>query len=594
MGEKAIECVKTILSSIENKEFSKAIDLVLKNKDQYRDDIDFIKAQALLCINVEEYETAVELLKKARQLAPHDGQVYYYLSTAYEQIVGTVNKNVIVVDAENKNPVVLEDDLNLYRIRRDMEVLLKSDDDPYVSIVLVGYNNLDRLTKPAVESLLKYTEDIDYELILIDNGSSDGTLEYFKSIPFAKKTIYHITKNLGAFYGYKAAQDACTGRFTKGKYVVNSPNDVIFTKNWLRNMLICAESDEKIGVIVPKTDNCSNYQTVDLGYTDFIDMQKKAAEHNVSDPKKWEERMRVIPFLWVRRQEVLGLIKEDIAFIHNFADDDLSVQYRRAGYKLIVCGDVFIHHEGSSIVAENQDKYTADMEKGREIYRRKYFGIDAWDDICNYEVDLFSVLPIAVCQEKSKIKALGIDVRCGTPLLELKNKLKKNEIWEINLYGFTQNAKYWQDLSSICGAAVVCDRIEYIGEYFLQDDFDYILLGEYINEYEHWQQFLNDMVDKLAKNGMLAFKCKNLYDCYYFQTAATGDLPYKRWIDEIMEHLGKLACEIIKGVSLTYGIESNEKDRLYKHASTLVGGENAKIVLNDLFVAEYVVVVGKK
>ena len=57
-----------------------------------------------------------------------------------------------------------------------------------VSIVLTAYNKLE-YTKKAVESIYKYTdfEKLNVELITVNNGSTDGTEEYFNSLPNEKK-----------------------------------------------------------------------------------------------------------------------------------------------------------------------------------------------------------------------------------------------------------------------------------------------------------------------------------------------------------------------------------------------------------------------
>ena len=587
--------IQKLLDVIEKCDFEIAINMIMDNEAKYGENVDFIKAKAILCIKVGEFNTAINLLKQAKMLNPNDNEVYFYLSFAYEQLEGKQqDDDVIIINSDNKKPAIYGDDLNLYKNRIALQELISEPDDPLVSIVFIAYNNLERLTKPAIECLLKYTQNIDYELILIDNGSTDGTFEYFKSIPMKKK-IYRITKNIGAFYGHMAARNACRGRFTKGKYIVNVPNDVLVTKNWLKNMLICVESDEKIGIVVPMTDNCSNYQTVDLGYKDFDDMQAKAALFNVSNSKKWEERIRVIPFLSLIRCEVWNLYKADDAFIYNFADDDLSIQYRRLGYKLIVCGDVFVHHEGSSVVAKNQDKYIQDLEKGRKIFKRKYLGLDAWNDIASNAKNMVKLLPV-----KNGInKILGIDVCCGASLLEIKNKLPLFGLCNHDLSAFSQQEKYWQDLKTICNKDVVCGDIVKIDKRFQKEKFDYILIGSYIQTYKSVKYILNICVNMLETKGILAFKIKNIYDIKFFCKNELEREAFQHQFTDCIDinvalaWINEQGYKLVQKCDVCHSINNNDKSVLIQQVERILDSSQKELILKSLFVDEYILVIEK-
>lgn len=394
-----------------------------------------------------------------------------------------------------------KDYLNLWSSRSRYSAAFSRASDPQVSIFFLAYNNLNRYTKSAIEALLKYTQDIDFELILIDNGSTDGTFEYFKSISYSKKRIYKITKNCGAFYGIAAAKQAGPRRFFRGKYFVALPNDVLVTKNWLHNMIRCIESDERIGIVVPMADMITNAQAVDLQYTDLDDMQKKAAQFNQSDPNKWEERLRAIPATSLIRTEVIEMYDSDSAFIYYFGDDDFSFAIRRMGYKLIVCGDVFVHHAGISAHTNAQE----DFEKGKKIFQRKYYGIDSWKDTLNYEWCMRDCL-LKECKNREYNRVLGIDVRCGTPLLDIKNGLRRLGMWNTELSAYTVDAKYWLDLKTICDGSVICGDIDRLSNKLLDDGYDYILLGEYLEQYESGEDIIQAAWEKLDNAGRLVFK----------------------------------------------------------------------------------------
>lgn len=62
-----------------------------------------------------------------------------------------------------------------------------------VSIIIVNYNTKD-LTKKCIESVIKYTTNILYEIILVDNASMDGSKELFEK-DIRIKYIYNSTND---------------------------------------------------------------------------------------------------------------------------------------------------------------------------------------------------------------------------------------------------------------------------------------------------------------------------------------------------------------------------------------------------------------
>ena len=86
--------------------------------------------------------------------------------------------------------------------RREMAAnLCVGDDPPLVTVYFQAYNHLEDQTKMAIHAILENTQNVDYELLLVDNGSTDGTLDFFRSIPYRKKRIFRVKENRGAFFG---------------------------------------------------------------------------------------------------------------------------------------------------------------------------------------------------------------------------------------------------------------------------------------------------------------------------------------------------------------------------------------------------------
>ena len=413
-----------------------------------------------------------------------------------------------------------------------------------VTIWVQAYNKLQK-TKKCIESILKYTDDVDYDLLLVDNGSEDGTFEYFKSIPFPKKTIIRINNNVGALFPQNVISMNMIGEF-----FVTLADDLIVTKNWLSNLLKVMESDERIGMVNPVSSNVSNLQGVDITYNNFDDMQKKAALYNRSDPAKWQERLRMITLGTLYRKEciyAIGWPLSDVGFLHDFGDDDITFRVRRAGYKAVLAGDTWICHD-HPFEQRNNEKLRESIQIGRKNFKDKYKGIDAWDDVNNYIFhnlgDKLKRMPM------KKAKILGVDTKCGTPILDIKNKIREYGMFDAETSAFSQDDKYMDDLRSFCNGIVSCDREEYFRDNFPVNYFDYIIIGQDINRYHEPQKVLLDAYNMLKENGQLLISLKNTYNIYsLFQLYGMkddydGEFAYNYTVDVFWNAVEKMGMNI--------------------------------------------------
>ncbi|MBR9702999.1 glycosyltransferase family 2 protein [Candidatus Woesearchaeota archaeon] len=102
------------------------------------------------------------------------------------------------------------------------------------SVVLLNYNGI-RWLKKCLPPLLKQTYK-SYEIILLDNGSTDGSMEWIEK-HFPKKKYprlrpIHIKKNKGFTGGNNAGM-----KYTRGKYVALLSNDTKVERNWLEELV---------------------------------------------------------------------------------------------------------------------------------------------------------------------------------------------------------------------------------------------------------------------------------------------------------------------------------------------------------------------
>lgn len=445
----------------------------------------------------------------------------------------------IVIEKSDKCDLFSINDI--YDTRSAICDLFQNESD--LTIAVIAYNRLD-VTIKCIENILKYTTDYNYKLILAynDNKNGSGILEYFRHVNYENKCIIHITENAGAPFAYQMIY-----KHIEGKYFVHLPNDVMVTKNWLNNLIKCAESDKKIGMVTPVSSNVSNYQMVELPFSNEDEMQQAASEYNLSDPVKWQERLRIVTLGSLFTRECLMAIGPilDCGFMHDFGDDDVSFRVRRAGYKTILARDTWIHHNHD--IFDGKSRNPTDVQKsldiGRKNFQDKYYGIDAWDDVNNF---IFPYVEehIDMPSDCENVKILGIDVRCGTPILDIKNIIRQYGIYDPETSAFTQHSKYDIDLRTICSGNVICGGISHICNYFDSNQFDYIVIGNDINTYADPEKVINDIYLLLKSGGQLFISLKNTRNVFVLLNMLGYDVNFadscvNMTIDSLLEEMNR-------------------------------------------------------
>ncbi|MBJ9992292.1 MULTISPECIES: glycosyltransferase family 2 protein [Paenibacillus] len=208
------------------------------------------------------------------------------------------------------------------------------------SIIIPTHNGL-HLLAPCIEAIRKYT-DTPYEIIVVDNASTDGTDGYCikEGIPFISLPAnrgFPVACNIGL---------AAAG----GDDLLLLNNDVTVTTNWLSNMLAALHSRPDVGLVGPVTNAASGRQKVDVSFNNTEEFQLTAVRNNQPDPSRWVEVNRVIGMCLLIKREVLsriGFLDEAFSPGH-YEDDDYCYRARLAGFHLLICGDALVHHQGSA------------------------------------------------------------------------------------------------------------------------------------------------------------------------------------------------------------------------------------------------------
>lgn len=262
---------------------------------------------------------------------------------------------------------------------------------PRVSIVILTWNAVD-LTLEALKDVGKLdTKGLQVEIVVIDNGSTDGTQEELHDYKLANMPFKLIRneKNLGFAEGNNVGMKDAVKR--GADYILLLNNDVILSRDLLVQLIKVAERDKKIGLLAPKMYFAKGYEfhkkrykKSDLGKVlwyagGMVDWDNVYSSHRGVDEvdegqyNKQEETDVVNGACALIRTEVIddiGYLDEKL-FLY-WEDADLSERAKRAGWKVVYTPKTHLWHkvaQASGIGSEMNDYF---LTRNRMVFGMRY------------------------------------------------------------------------------------------------------------------------------------------------------------------------------------------------------------------------------
>jgi GT2 family glycosyltransferase len=221
----------------------------------------------------------------------------------------------------------------------------------FSSIIIPVYNQL-AYTKGCLSSLLADRDRPPYEVIIIDNGSSDGTREYLEEMMHVlkgtrDKLIPIINpENFGVAPAWNQGL-----QIAQGEYIGILNNDIVLTQSWFRSLLWAMEY-HRLALVCPFAEGGELNYDLELRAKTF--MQKNLL-------KVWPEYDFSAAILPHRTLDKIGNFDEKY-LIGGYEDTDYCYRLKKAGYRYGISGAGFIHHYGSRTLGEFKkrgDKHAA-------------------------------------------------------------------------------------------------------------------------------------------------------------------------------------------------------------------------------------------
>jgi hypothetical protein len=251
---------------------------------------------------------------------------------------------------------------------------MKSSTKPcLVSIIIPNWNGAKYLEK-CLLSLKEQTQK-DFELIVVDNGSSDNSVSLLKKI-YPQAKLIKNKKNLGFAralnQGIKKA---------KGEFIISLNNDVMVVKDWLENLLVGinkSKENKKVGMwgckILSSHQPKKIYSTGILVERDFTTTNRGIDE---VDRGQYDQEIEIFGpsaacgVYRKRMLEEIGLFDEDYFCYRE--DDELATRAQLLGWRAqFVPEAVCYHHRSATVGVQSLFKlyYT---ERNRIFSMIKFF-----------------------------------------------------------------------------------------------------------------------------------------------------------------------------------------------------------------------------
>lgn len=242
---------------------------------------------------------------------------------------------------------------------------------PTVTIIVVTYRNR-ALCEACLAAVLLNGIWPGLEILVVDNGSSDGSAEMLKELGARDSRIRVLSNPENRGFARASNQGL---REARGDIAVLLNDDTVVAPGWLSHLVRHLESDPRLGLVCPVTNQIGGDARIPTSYTTFAEMEEFAARRAIECAGQLRPTKNVALFCAAARRETfasVGYLDERYE-VGMFEDDDLSFALRLRGMDLAVADDAFVHHVGQASFGRLSDaEYLAIWEANRLRFETKW------------------------------------------------------------------------------------------------------------------------------------------------------------------------------------------------------------------------------
>jgi len=226
-----------------------------------------------------------------------------------------------------------------------MNVIEHDLKQPKVVIIIINWNGrLD--TSECLESL-KEINYSNFNVVIVDNASSDGSVQYFRE-KFPEITIIENLENLGLTRGFNAGIEKALQE--RADYILCLNNDTIVDRDFIKELVMVGEQINNVGGLCPKEYDYHHPNRIVYAGGELRLIRSRNYGYGKIDKGQYSEvgetKILCGAAMMLKTNALLNIGFFDPAYFFNWEDKDLSARLMRNGYKLIYVPEAKFWHKG--------------------------------------------------------------------------------------------------------------------------------------------------------------------------------------------------------------------------------------------------------